>query len=274
VRRKLGAHALVLNRPNLEDPGVVRALASTRADVLLSWFWPKRIPASVLGLAPRGAYGVHPSLLPRWRGPDPYFWAIREGDRETGVSLHALEAEYDTGAVLRQERLSIGAEEDAWALARRLDRLGLPLLVDTARRLAAGQLWPAVAQATGDVTLAPRPDDELLAIDWTQPADAILRLVRAAAPYPGASAELGDAWVEVIEARLLPSALPSALAPAEAVLVGNEVAVQTGRGGVLLARVRAADGQVLRGSEIQALFPAGVSGLGSASAPASGKNGQ
>jgi methionyl-tRNA formyltransferase len=272
VRRRLGAGALVLSRPNLADPGVQRALASTEPDLLLSWFWPKRIPEAVLDLAARGAYGVHPSLLPRWRGPDPYFWAIRSGDPETGVSLHQLLPEYDTGGVLQQERLAIDPAENAWSLARRLDRLGLPLLVEAARRLSLRQPWPAVAQDPQRVTLAPRPDDEALAIDWSQPADEILRLVRAAAPYPGASAELGSASVELLSARLVPGGLPDALEPAEAVLIGGEVAVQTGRGGLLLEHVRDAHGNALHGSAIQALFPGGMSVLGSASGRASGKN--
>lgn len=271
VRRQLGQRALVLSQPDLADAGVVRALASTQPEILLSWFWPRLIPPAVLDLPERGAYGVHPSLLPRWRGPDPYFWAIRSGDTETGVSLHTLRAEYDTGALLQQERLSIEPEENAWSLARRLDRLGLPLLIAAARRFARNEPWPALEQDPSAVTMAPRPDDEALAIDWSAPAEEIVRLVRAAAPYPGACAELGDATVEVLAAKVLPQALPAALAPAEAVSLAGEVAIQTGHGGLLLQRVRDERGEVLRGSAIRALFSGGLSALGSASATVSGK---
>jgi methionyl-tRNA formyltransferase len=265
VRRTLSRRALLLTQPDLSDQGVQRALASAESELLLSWFWPKRIPPAVLSLSKHGAYGVHPSLLPRWRGPDPYFWAILAGDRETGVSLHALEAEYDTGAVLQQEKLAIEPHENAWSLARRLDRLGLPLLVEAARRVARNEPGAAFAQDPLAVTLAPRPDDEELAIDWSRPADGILRLVRAAAPYPGASAELGDALVEVIAARRAPSALPKALRPAEAVLVGDEVAIQTGDGGVILERVRDATGALWHGRAVRGLFPGGLSPLARAS---------
>ncbi len=272
VRRDLGRNALVLSRPNLEDPGVQRALVASRPDVLLSWFWPKRIPPAVLALPPRGAYGVHPSLLPRWRGPDPYFWAILSGDAETGVSLHTLEPEYDTGAVLRQERLPIDPGENAWSLARRLDRLGLPLLVAAARQLSAGAALTGNAQDEEAVTRAPRPDETDLAIDWNEPAEQIARLVRAAAPYPGASAELGEALVDIVAAHPLASELPRALAPAEAVLLDGNVVVQTGRGALVLERVRDESGRTLRAAAIQLLFPRGLSTLGSASADASGKN--
>src|SRR5687767_9769653 len=86
VRRVLGRRALVLGRPDLHAGALQAALASVQPDVLLSWFWPQRIPEAVLTLPPLGAYGVHPSLLPRWRGPDPYFWALYQGDTETGVT--------------------------------------------------------------------------------------------------------------------------------------------------------------------------------------------
>ena len=265
MRRDLGRHALVLSRPNLEDPGVQRALAASRPDVLLSWFWPKRIPPGLLALPARGAYGVHPSLLPRWRGPDPYFWAIVSGDSETGVSLHTLEPEYDTGAVLRQERLPIDPHENAWSLARRLDRLGLPLLVAAARQLSAGAAPSGRTQDAQAVTQAPRPDEGDLAIDWDRSADEIARLVRAAAPYPGASAELGEVLVDIVAARPLASELPRALAPAEAVLLEGNVVVQTGRGALLLEAVRDEAGRTLRAAAIQGLFPRGLSSLAAGS---------
>ena len=69
---------------------------------------------AVLEVAPLGAIGVHPSLLPRHRGPDPYFWAIESGDLETGVTAHRLEEEYDTGAILAQRRLAIDASWNSW----------------------------------------------------------------------------------------------------------------------------------------------------------------
>ena len=98
----------------------VRAAAP---DLLVSWFWTKRIPARLLSVAP--AVGVHPSLLPRHRGPDPYFWAIDAGDETTGVTAHRLDATYDTGPILAQRTLEIRPSWDAWRLARALDRPSL-----------------------------------------------------------------------------------------------------------------------------------------------------
>jgi methionyl-tRNA formyltransferase len=260
VRRHLGRRALVLGQPDLRAPSLLTLVEGFAPDALLSWFWPRQIPGAMLRLARLGAYGVHPSLLPRWRGPDPYFWSLYAGDRETGVSLHVLEAEYDTGPLVMQRRLRIRPSDDAWSLARRLDRLSLPLLVEAAQQLAAwdAPLGAAPQSSTG-VSAAPRPEEGLLEVDWSASAEDIVRLVRAAAPYPGAAAALGAQSVELLRAEPCTRALPRALCPSEAVWVDERVVVQTGDGGVILERVRTEAGDVLSGPAIAALFDGALS---------------
>ncbi len=251
VRLMVHEHGtLVLPRPDLGSPEVQALLASRTPDVLLSFFWPRRIPAEVLALAPRGAFGTHPSLLPRWRGPDPYFWALRMGDVETGVTLHRLEAAYDTGAIVEQVKRPIEARHTSWTLARALDRPALALLVRCAARLECGEALEGTPQPEGGVTYAPAPDDDELAIDWEEPAEDVLRLVRAAAPEPGARARLGEHEVDVLAARLARSAPPRALAPAEAYRSEEGVAVVTGEGAIVLESVRGEDGDPVDPGEL------------------------
>jgi methionyl-tRNA formyltransferase len=240
LRARAGrAGALVLGRPDLGDPAVRSALASLRPDALLSWFWPRRIPAALLALPPRGAYGVHPSLLPRWRGPDPYFWALRAGDAETGVTLHRLEADYDTGAIVAQRRLPIGPDDDAWSLARKLDRPSLALLVEAAERLARGEPLAGTPQDEAAATQAPRPTDDDLAVRWDRPAAEVLRLVRAAAPTPGAGCRIGEREALLVRASASDERGPRALAPGEAFVT---------RDGALA--VRCGDGAAVRLDEV------------------------
>lgn len=264
VHRQLTARVL-LERPALDDPKVVAQLAEVPIDAILSWFYPRQIPEPVLALAPRGAFGVHPSLLPRWRGPDPYFWAIRAGDAVTGVSLHRLEPEYDTGAVIAQRTLAIDPREHALRLARRLDRPGLALLVECATRLAAGEALQGEPQDDAAATAAPTPDEDTLSIDWHAPADAIVRLVRAAAPYPAASAALGDEVVDVIDADRYPGRLPRALEPADAVWTPHGLVVCAADAGVLVRRVRRDDGALVSGDALRRLFPHELASVGAES---------
>jgi methionyl-tRNA formyltransferase len=256
---------LLLGRPKLQDPAVVRAIASREPDAILSWFWPKRIPQSVLALAPRGAFGVHPSLLPRHRGGDPYFHAILAGDTETGVTLHRLEAEYDTGAIVDAISLAIRPTENAWQLARRMDRPSLRLLLRCAERLRAGEALLGEKQDQTRATAAEPPSEDDLALDWDRDAPYLVRLSRAAAPSPGAIAQLGDTLVAVLSARAVADA-PGVLEPGEAYFVDGEVHVRTGDGGALaIDHVRIEEtedeagdlhpGQELRGAAIARLVP-------------------
>ena len=204
----------------------------------MSFFWPKRIPENVLALPRLGAFGTHPSLLPRHRGPDPYFWAIRDGDTITGVTLHRLEADYDTGAILETRTVPIRPDHDSWTLARALDRPALALLVDVVRRLANGEALVGTPQDDDDATHAPEPDDEDLSIDWHDDAGSIVRLVRAASPTPGALADVEGETVEVVRAERFEGRVPRSLEVAEAFIAEGSVVVRAGDGAVVLREAR------------------------------------
>lgn len=199
-------------------------IRSREPDLLVSWFWTKKIPRAVRAVAPLGALGVHPSLLPRHRGPDPTFWAIDSGDAETGVTAHRLDDEYDTGAILGQRRVTIDPTWNAWTLAKKLDRPSLTLLREVAGAYARGEPPTPVAQDDRLATEAPQPDDALLQIRWRDTAERIVRRVRAASPWPGAYTEVGTTTVTLTRARVTGD-VPRALEPGEACVRPDGVAV-------------------------------------------------
>jgi methionyl-tRNA formyltransferase len=223
LRRLLGA-ASVECTPDLSHEDVVTRVREARPELLVSWFWTKRIPPLVLGIPPLGAIGVHPSLLPRHRGTDPYFWAIEAGDATTGVTAHLLAEEYDTGPILEQRTVDIDPSWNAWTLARKLDRPSLALLREIVHAYAEGRPPSAKAQDEAYATAAPAPGDELLALRWSAAAEAIVRRVRAASPWPGAFTAIGDAPVAITDARVTHD-FPAALAPGEAAVRADGVAV-------------------------------------------------
>jgi methionyl-tRNA formyltransferase len=208
--------------PDLTSPRVVADVKAARPDLVVSWFWTKPVPPAVLAMAP--AVGVHPSLLPRHRGPDPYFWAIDGGDVVTGVTAHRLDEAYDTGAVLARRTLAVDPLWNAWKLAKALDRPSLSLLREVVRAYAEGHPPPAVPQDEAAATAAPTPGEEDLALSWSWPAERVERRVRAAAPWPGAWTEIGDAIVVVVRARVTRD-FPRALEPGEAAVRDDGVAV-------------------------------------------------
>jgi methionyl-tRNA formyltransferase len=188
-------------RDDLAEEAIVAKMREAHTELLVSWFFTVKLPMTIVRAAERGGIGVHPSLLPRHRGPDPYFAAIDQGDRVTGVTVHRLEAEYDTGAILATRELPIDPRWNAWQLARRLDRPSLAVLRETVRRLAAGELVPERIQDEAGATLAPAPSDDDCALVWSWPVDRLLRRIRALAPSPGAFTEIGGEIVTILDAR-------------------------------------------------------------------------
>ena len=190
LRQKLGAeHVSVL--PQI-TPAWAQRMAPEGVDLIISWFWTKKLPLDVLALARIATLGVHPSLLPRHRGPDPIFHAIDAGDTVTGVSAHVLAGEYDVGDVYAQRELAIDPSWNGWQLAQALDAPSLALLRELALRFKEGDVPAAIPQPGDAITQAPMPSEEELELDASWSSERIVRRVRAAAPWPGAWIWFGD----------------------------------------------------------------------------------
>lgn len=250
ARRLFGDRLLL--KPSVRDPALAERVRALQPDLLVSWFWTTRLPMTLVRAARLGGIGAHPSLLPRHRGPDPTYWAIASGDEETGVTVHRIEAEYDTGDILAQERLRIDPAWNAWLLARALDRPSLRQLRATVARFARGEDIRGLAQDPALATEAPIPDDEAAAIRWSRPSAEILRQVRALAPSPGAWTEIDGALVTVIRAAAV-GRFPQALAPGEGTVDGERVIVRTGDGAIELIEAEI-DGAPAGPAELAALF--------------------
>lgn len=255
LRKKLHG-APLLERPNLDRREVLSRLAATRPDVVVSWFWTRRIPRAALDLAAHGGLNVHPSLLPRHRGADPYFWTLRHRDAVTGVTVHRVDEQYDTGPIMLQRKVIVPPGADAWRLAKRLDLPSLEALRDTLRALRDGAPLGAVPQDPAHATDAPAPTDDDCEIRWDQPAAEVLALIRAASPEPGAFTAVGDDSVVILDAEVTPRPVAT-LIHGECVRDRGAVFITCGDGMALrLLRARAdEDGDARTGEHLAALFP-------------------
>ena len=140
---------------------------------------------------------VHPSLLPRWRGPAPVERAIMAGDAETGVTIHRTVAELDAGPIAAQAAFPIEREDDAGAVYGKAAPVAVQLLEEILPRPVF------TPQPEGGVTYAPKISAADRDLDWSQPPEAVVNQVRALSPHIGARAELDGRRVIVWRARVV-----------------------------------------------------------------------
>jgi methionyl-tRNA formyltransferase len=176
------------------------ALDSLEPDAIAVVAYGELLTPDVLDIPRLGAVNVHFSILPRWRGAAPVARAILDGDEVTGVTVMLMDEGLDTGPILRTTETSIASDEDAGALGVRLAELGAPLLVEVLLGLEDGSVQP-LSQDHATATFAPKMLPDERTIDWSQPADAIVRRVRAFAPDPGAVTTFRRGRLKVLRAK-------------------------------------------------------------------------
>jgi methionyl-tRNA formyltransferase len=183
----------------IRDPAVIERLSAVAPDLIVVIAYGQVIPRSVLDVPRLGAWNVHASLLPRWRGAAPVARAIMAGDAETGVTIMKMDEQLDHGPVLASQRVPIAPGEDAPALTSRLAEVGADLLTATIERQA--ELRPA-EQDHSQATLAPRLSREDGELDWDMGAEEIDRRVRALQPWPGATLPTNRGRVKVLKGHV------------------------------------------------------------------------
>ena len=228
----------VFQPASLRDEAAQATLAALAPEVGVVASYAQLLPRAVLRLPPAGWLNVHPSLLPRHRGPSPVVAAILAGDAETGVSIIKLVRAMDAGPIVDQVCMPILPDDSGGTLTARLGELG-------ARRLTA------VLEAWVAGGIAPRPQEEQGAtysrllrtedgrLDWSRPASELARQVRAYDPWPGTFSTWQRRRLRVLAARAIETA-------------GDEAEVDpgaAGQAGAALATLEAASkarGTVLR----------------------------
>jgi methionyl-tRNA formyltransferase len=168
------------------------------------------LPQWVLDVPRLGCFNIHASSLPRWRGAAPIHRAIEAGDASTGVTIMQMDAGLDTGDMLLAQALPILPTDTTGSLHDKLAELGASLMVQTLQHLQAGPLQP-VPQPVEGICYANKIDKSEATIRWDQPAEWIVRRVRAFNPHPVAHTRLHGEALKVWAAQLAP--LPSAGLP-------------------------------------------------------------
>jgi methionyl-tRNA formyltransferase len=236
-------HGIETHTP--DDPNSAEFIARIGAlhpDFLFSFYYRHMLKPALLATARRGAFNMHGSLLPKYRGRVPINWAIIHGETETGATLHEMVEKPDAGRIVDSEKVAIGPDETAKEIfdkvtcaAGAVMARSLPRLIDGTATLTAQDL------SQGSYFGGRKPEDGV--IDWHRSAQDIHNLVRAVAPpYPGATTRFRGEAVTITRTRL---GQPGMTHPKEALInAGNDSVIAICGNGTLLRIVECIiDGQ-------------------------------
>ncbi|MDR5803380.1 methionyl-tRNA formyltransferase [Caballeronia sp. LZ001] len=210
VKRFAVEHGLTVAQPTSlrragkypqEAADAIELLRATPHDVMVVAAYGLILPQEVLDIPPRGAINIHASLLPRWRGAAPIHRAIEAGDAESGITLMQMDAGLDTGAMIREGRTAIGADDTTATLHDRLAKLGADLIVAALRDLERDGALPSTPQPDDGTTYAQKIAKNEAALDWRRPAETLARQVRAFDPFPGAFGTLDGVAIKIWSAQ-------------------------------------------------------------------------
>jgi len=165
----------------ISQPQFLQAVARMEPDLILVSCFPDKFPASLLNLPRYGCWNLHPSLLPRFRGPAPLFWTFREGQNDTGVTLHLMDESLDTGDILQQAPFHLADGVSGPTAEQQLAELGGELILQALAALAEGVLSPRPQPAGGSYYPLPKPDDFRLDTSW--PARRAFNFMRGTAVW-------------------------------------------------------------------------------------------
>jgi methionyl-tRNA formyltransferase len=232
-----------------KSPELKARVAECKPDLIFSFYYRHMLPLDVLDLARAGAYNMHGSLLPKYRGRVPVNWAVLHGETETGATLHEMAAKPDAGAITAQTAVPILPDDTAFEVFGKLTVAAEQTLWGVLPAILAGNPPRLMNDLSkGSYFSGRKPEDGR--IDWEQPAQAVYNLHRAVAPpYPGAFTELAGNTYQIGKARLAeksPTDLPPGLA-----VVDNWIFGVCGDGRALLIHELLSDGQPVSPAELQ-----------------------
>lgn len=242
----------------------IERIAKLNPDYIFSFYYRNLLSEALLATAKKGAFNLHGSLLPKYRGRAPANWVLVNGETETGVTLHRMVKRADAGAILAQQKVIIDRSDTGLTLHAKLRDAAANLLRDALPQLAAGKLGET-AQDESQATYFGRRTAADGKLEWKKPAEELFNLVRAVTqPYPGAFCAVGEHKLIVWQAEVAKG--NEGLAPGRVISVnplriacGEDSLVikfgQRNEDGLFLAGPALADvlglvdGSVLRGAE-------------------------
>ena len=178
-----GVNSRGVNSVGVNSNQFKKALLKLNPDIILVGSWGERISKEIYDIPKVAAINAHPSLLPKYRGPNPYFWVIRNQEQSTGVSFHLLDSDYDTGAILAQEEIKIYPSDTGKSLKERTVLTARGVVCELLKDLSEDIIIP-LTQTEDKSTYYSHPCDYEL--DFNKSAEENYAVIRAIYPWDDA----------------------------------------------------------------------------------------
>ena len=232
---------------DVNHPLWVDRIRGMSPDVIFSFYYRNLLCDEILKLAPKGAFNLHGSLLPKYRGRAPLNWVLVNGENETGVTLHRMTSRADAGDIVAQQSVAITDSDVALSLHRKLCSASQMLLGDALPKIRSGQTEER-AQDDAQATYVGRRTPEDGRLEWEKPAQTLHNLVRAVSdPWPGAFGFVGTSKFIVWKSRVrtdLPAAKPGT------VISVAPLVVACGEGALEIVTGQSANGVYMQGTQL------------------------
>jgi methionyl-tRNA formyltransferase len=223
----------ILQPRRIKEGQAIEEIRALRPDVIVVMAYGQILPRDVLEIPKTACLNLHASLLPRWRGAAPIQAAIAAGDRETGITVMYMDEGLDTGDIFLQRNIDILPVDTGGSLHDRLATVAPEALLESLELLGNGKA-PRTPQDNTFATYAPKLKREDGKIDWSDPAEAIERKIRAFNPWPGAFMEFDGRNLKIFSAVIV--ALRGT--PGEILRSEKELVVAAGKGALSLGEVQ------------------------------------
>jgi methionyl-tRNA formyltransferase len=235
--------------PSPNSPEWISEIIGLKPDYIFSFYYRYMISGDILKIPQYGAYNLHGSLLPKFRGRCPVNWVIIKGENETGVTLHEMEVKPDAGAIVAQRRVEISYDDTAHSLFGKLQNEAALMLDDCLPDMSKGVINKLPQDLSkGSYFGGRKPEDGK--IDWNVPAAQIYNLIRGVTrPYPGAYSMLGEDKIIFWKASVFETdvSAPGKIETGETVIIGS------GKDAIIPIEIEL-EGKTLAGVDIRRFF--------------------
>jgi methionyl-tRNA formyltransferase len=224
----------ILQPEKLKDESFIKVIKGLDPDIIVVVAF-KILPKEVYSLALSGAFNLHASLLPKYRGAAPINWAIMNGEKETGVTTFFLEEKVDTGNIILQRTIPIGDDETAGEIHDKLSILGAEAVLSTVKMIISGNVQ-TLDQKNMIATPAPKIHKQDCIINWKNDALSTHNFIRGLSPYPGAFTKYKNKIIKIFRSEVVPQI--EKMDPGVITNNVNEMIVSTREGGLKINEIQ------------------------------------